>query len=170
MATLYELTGEYAGLLAQLNAAETDDEAAAIWQIMDGLQMDISVKAEAYARMIKNKEAEAAAFEKEAERLTALHDKAQAQANKMRESIRVAMIACETDTIPTTIGTWKTKLNPVKCDVVDIKKVPMTYLKKIEPPEFPFTVDKKKANADFMLTGEIIPGLNIERKIGISFK
>lgn len=170
MSTLYELTGEYAGLLAQLDVAETDEEAERIWNTIDGLQMDISAKAEAYARMIKIREAEAEAFQKEADRLTALHDKAQAQADKMRESIRTAMIACETDTIPTTIGTWKTSLNPVKCDVVDIKKVPMTYLKKIEPPEFPFTVDKKKANAHFKATGEIIPGLNHHRDISVTFK
>lgn len=170
MATLYELTGEYAGLLAQLDAAETDEDAAAIWKIIDGLQVDISYKAEAYARMIKIKEAEAAAFKKEANRLDALGDKAQAQADRMRESIRTTMITCGTEAIPTTIGTWKTKLNPVKCDVVDIKKVPMEFLKPIEPPDYPFTVDKKKANAHFNTTGEIIPGLNQHRDMSVTFK
>ena len=170
MATLYELTGEYAGLLAQLDAAESEEEAEEIWKTIDGLQMNISDKAEAYARVIKNKEANAAAFNKEAERLAALGAREKAQADKMKESIRLAMIACGTDNIPTSIGTWKTKLNPPKCDVVDIKQVPMTYLKKIEPPEFPYTVDRAKANKHFKETGEIIPGLNIHRDTSVSFK
>lgn len=170
MATLYELTGVYAGLMAQLEEAETEEEAAAIYAAMDGLEMDITVKAEAYAKVMKNKLADAEAYMKESTRLKELADAAKARAEKLKESIRLAMVQVGTTKIRTDIGVWKTRLNNPSCEVIDIRAVPEAYRKHIEPPEIPYTVDKKKANADFMLTGEIIPGLNIERKIGISFK
>lgn len=170
MASLYELTGAYAGLMAQLDYAETEEEAAAIWKTIDELEMPYTEKCEAYARRMQNKRAYAVGLRAEASRLKKLADAADADADRMQESIRQSMITLGVTDVPTTIGTWKTKVNPPSCEVVDIAKVPEEFRRPIEPPKIPYTVDKKKANDHFKLTGEIIPGLNIERKVSVSFK
>ena len=69
MATLYKLTDEYTDLLARLEAAEDDAETEAVWQEMDALEDDIVEKAEAYAPIMRNKQAEVEAFKAEKERL-----------------------------------------------------------------------------------------------------
>jgi hypothetical protein len=168
--TLYELTGEYADLMAQYESAETDEEAEAIWEQIDGLACDIAVKADAYARVMRNKLADSVAYQAEADRLSKLASREKTRAERLMESIRNAMIQVGATEIPTSIGTWKTKLNPPKCDVTDIKAVPEQFRVPIEPPEVPYTVDKAAAKKWFKETGEIIPGLNIEQKTAIVFK
>lgn len=168
--TLYELTGEYAELMARYENAETDEEAEQIWAQIDGLSCDITTKADAYARVMKNKLADAAGYKAEADRLAKLAKREEKQAERLQESIRSAMLQVGTGEIQTSIGTWKTKLNPPSCDVVDIGMVPEQFRVPIEPPEVPYTVDKMAAKKWFKETGEIIPGLNIEQKTTVVFK
>lgn len=168
--TLYELTGEYADLMMQYECAESDEEAERIWQQMDNLGCDITAKADAYARVMRNKLASAAGYKAESERLANLAERQEKQADRLKESIRNAMIQVGAGEIQTSIGTWKTKLNPPKCDVIDIAAVPERFRKPIEPPEIPYTIDKAAAKKWFKETGEIIPGLNIEQKTAVVFK
>lgn len=168
--TLYELTGEYAELMEQYEAAETDDEAEQIWAQIDSLSCDITTKADTYARVMKNKLADAAGYKAEADRLAKLAKREEAQAARLQESIRTAMIQVGAREIQTSIGSWRTKLNPPCCDVVDIGIVPEQFRKPIEPPEIPYTIDKAAAKKWFKETGEIIPGLNIEQKTAIVFR
>ena len=168
--TLYELTGEYAELMAQYEAAETDEEAEQIWAQIDSLGCDITTKADAYARVMKNKLADAAGYEAEAKRLAKLADREKKQAERLQESIRNAMIQVGVKEIQTSIGSWKTKLNPPGCDVVDINIVPEQFRVPIEPPKVPYTIDKAAAKRWHRETGEIIPGLNIEQKVSVTFR
>lgn len=168
--TLYELTGEYAELMNQFEAAETDEEAEAIWEQIDGLACDITTKADAYARVMRNKLADAMAYKAEADRLTKLAKREQAQAERLQESIRNAMIQVGAKEIQTSIGSWKTKLNPPSCDITDIKVVPEQFRVPIELPEVPYTIDKQAAKAWYRKTGELIPGLNIHQECSVVFK
>ena len=168
--TLYELTGDYAELMAQYEAAETDEEAEQIWAQIDSLGCDITTKADAYARVMKNKLADAAGYEAEAKRLAKLADREKKQAERLQESIRNAMIQVGAKEIQTSIGSWKTKLNPPGCDVVDINIVPEQFRVPIEPPTVPYTIDKAAAKRWFKETGELIPGLNIEQKVSVTFR
>lgn len=168
--TLYELTGEYADLMAQYENAETDEEAETLWQQIDSLACDITVKADAYAKVMRNKLAESAAYELEAKRLTKLADREKKQADRLQESIKNAMLQVGAKEIPTSIGTWRTKMNPPSCEVTDIKAVPEQFRKPIEMPEVMYTVDKQAAKAWYKSTGEIIPGLNIQQKQSVVFR
>ena len=78
MATLYELSAGYASLLDMYDQAETEDERAEILDMLASAEGDITEKAEAYARIMKNKQAEADAFKAEADRLTAKRKAAEA--------------------------------------------------------------------------------------------
>lgn len=168
--TLYELTGEYADLMAQYENAETDEEAETLWQQIDSLACDITVKADAYAKVMRNKLAESAAYELEAKRLTKLADREKKQADRLQESIKTAMLQVGAKEIPTSIGTWRTKMNPPSCEVTDIKAVPEQFRKPIEMPEVMYTIDKAAAKAWYKETGEIIPGLDIRQKQVVVFK
>ena len=168
--TLYELTGEYADLMRRYETAESDEEAEQIWREMEELSTDIGVKADAYARVMRNMLADAAGYRGEADRLGKLAVSKEKQAERLKESIRSAMIQVGAGEIRTTIGAWRTRLNPPSCNVTDIAAVPEQFRIPIQPPEIPYTVDKAAAKKWFKETGEIIPGLNIESKVGISFK
>ena len=168
--TLYELTGEYADLMAQYENAETDEEAETLWQQIDSLACDITVKADAYAKVMRNKLAESDAYRQEASRLTKLADRGKKQADRLQESIKTAMLQVGAKEIPTSIGTWRTKMNPPSCEVTDIKAVPEQFRKAIEPPEIPYTIDKAAAKKWFKETGEIIPGLDIQQRQVVVFK
>ena len=168
--TLYELTGEYADLMAQYENAETDEEAETLWQQIDSLACDITVKADAYAKVMRNKLAEYAAYDLEAARLKKLAEREKKQAERLQESIKNAMLQVGAKEIPTSIGTWRTKMNPPSCEVTDIKAVPEQFRKPIEMPEVMYTVDKQAAKAWYKSTGEIIPGLDIQQKQSVVFR
>ena len=168
--TLYELTGEYADLLSRYESAETDEEANEIWQELEAKGGDITAKADAYARVMKNMQADAVAYKAEADRLSKLSARMNKQAERLQESMRNAMIQIGAHEVQTSIGSWKTKLNPPKCDVTDIWAVPERFRVPIEPPEVPFTVDKAAAKREFKDTGEVFPGLNIHQETSVVFR
>lgn len=169
--TLYELTGEYQRLMYRYEIAETDEEAEAIWAEMDNMAGDIGMKADAYARVMRNKIAEAEAYQKEADRLEELAKRQQKTADRLKESIRQAMVQLGAKEIPTTIGIWKTRTNAPSCDVEKIEDVPEQFRKPLPPPKVPYTVDKDAAKKWWKDNGQqAIPGLHIERKVSVSFK
>ena len=154
----------------QYETAETYEEAEALWQQIDGLACDITTKADAYARVMQNKLADAAGYRAEADRLAKLAAREETQANRLKESIHNAMLQVGAREIQTSIGLWRAKLNPPSCDVVDIKSVPEQFRVPIKPPEVPYTVDKTAAKKWYRETGEIIPGLKIEQKVSVVFR
>ena len=168
--TLYELTGKYAELMERYETAETDDEAEAVWAEIEGCGGSIEDKADAYARVMRNKLADAAGYRAESDRLAKLADREEKQAERLRESMQNAMLQLGAAEMPTSIGTWKVKNNPPKCDITDINVVPEQFRKPIEPPAVPYTIDKAAAKKWFKDTGEIIPGLNIYQECSVVFK
>lgn len=170
MATLYEINGALAGLIAQLDLAETQEEYDAIVSAIDGLAIPYTEKLDAYAKRMQNKLAEADMYGKESQRLSDLQARCKAEADRMKQRVFDSMKSLNIPEVPTSIGTWKMKTNPPTCDVTDIKAVPEMFRKPITLPEIMYTVDKAKAKAHFKATGEIIPGLNIYRKEVVNLK
>lgn len=170
MATLYEINGALAGLIGQLDYAETQEEYDAIVAEIDGLAVPYTDKLDAYARRMQNKLGEAEMYGAEAQRLTDLQTKCKAEAERMKNRVFDSMKLLGITEVPTSIGTWKWKTNPLTCDVTDIKAVPEMFRKPIQLPEIMYTVDKAKAKAHFKATGEIIPGLNIYSKEVVNLK
>ena len=170
MATLYEINGALAGLIAQLDTAESQEEYDAIVAAIDGLAIPYTEKLDAYARRMQNKLGEAEMYGDEAKRLSDLQAKCKAEAERMKQRVFDSMKLLKIPEVPTSIGTWKMKINPPTCDVTDIKAVPEMFRKPIELPEIMYTVDKAKAKAHFKATGEVIPGLNIYRKEVVDLK
>jgi putative NADH-flavin reductase len=165
MATLYELSEGYAQMMAMYEQAETEAERADLLDLLAGAEGDITEKAEAYARIMKNKQAEAEGFKAEAERLTAKRKAAEAVVERMKEAITTAMMLVGAQEIGTTIGKWRLQENPWSCEVVDVDAVPEEWHIKVEDK-----IDKRGLVKHFQMTGEMMPGVEFHRSTGARFR
>lgn len=165
MATLYELSAGYAALLDMYDQAETDAERAGIMDMLASAEGDITEKAEAYARIMKNKQAEAEGFKAEADRLTAKRKAAEAVVDRMKEAITKAMMLVDVREIGTTIGKWRLQTNPWSCEVLDVNAVPEEWHIKVEDK-----IDRAGLVRHFNETGELIDGVEFHQSVGARFR
>lgn len=165
MATLYKLTDEYADLLSRLEAAEDEAEAEQIWQEMDALEGDIVEKAEAYARILRNKQAEAEAFKAEKDRLAGCQKAAENVVERLKARLLDSMNRLDLTDIQTGIGKWHIQMNPPSCQIMDEGAVPAEF--RVPQPD---KIDKAGILRHYKVTGELLPGVEISRSAGIRFK
>lgn len=165
MATLYELSEGYASLLDMYEQAETDAEREDLLDLLAGGEEDIADKAEAYARIMRNKQAEAEAFKAEAERLTAKRRSAEAVVDRLKEAITTAMMMVGTREISTSIGKWRLQDNPWSCEVLDIDAVPEEWHIHVEDK-----IDRAGLVKHFRTTGELVDGVEFHRTVGARFR
>lgn len=165
MATLYKLTEEYTELLDALDGAETNEEIAGIWEQIYGKEEDIVEKADAYARILRNKQAEAEMYKAEAERLTKRRKAAENCVERLKAWLLDNMQRMEITDIETGIGKWHVQLNPASCEVLDVDMVPAEY--HIPQPD---KIDSRGILQQYRKTGEIPSGVDIRQAVGIRFK
>lgn len=165
MASLYELTGAFADLLDRYDGAETEQEREEIIEALEGAGGDIAEKAEAYAKVIRTKEAEARAFKEEADRLSAKQSACENMAKRLKAALLDAMQLTNMTEIKTSIGKWRIQNNPASCQVTDLNAVPMEYHVKHED-----TIDRKAVLQHYKATGELLPGVEIRQEMGIRFR
>ena len=70
MASLYELSAEYAGFLDAYDNASCEEEAAEILQSLVDIHGELTEKAENYVKVIKNVQSDVDGYRAEAKRLT----------------------------------------------------------------------------------------------------
>lgn len=165
MATLYELSEGYAQLLDMYEQAETEAERADLLDLLANAEGDITEKAEAYARIMRNKQAEAEGYKAEADRLTAKRRAAEAVVERMKEAITTAMMMVGIREIGTTIGKWRLQDNPWSCEVVDVDAVPEEWHIKVDDK-----IDRAGLVKHFKMTGELIPGVEMKQTVGVRFR
>lgn len=165
MPNLYDLTGEYVSLYAQLEDCENEEQALTILNAITAVEADITDKAENYARVLRNKAAEAEMYAAEIKRLTERKRIAEAAADRLKENIRYAMELAGATEIRTTIGAWKIRTNPPSVQITDESAIPAEYLI-AQPPK----VDKKAILHAFKVNGEYVPGPDVVRTEGVQFK
>ena len=165
MPTLYDLSTAYATLLDQYDATEDEETRTLILDEIADMQGDISEKAEAYARIMRNKQAEADALKAEVDRLNAKRKAAENCVDRLKGALLDAMQIAETDTIPTTIGKWRIQKNPYSCEVVNPDEVPAEY----RTPQ-PDKIERQEMLKHYKETGEIIPGVEFKQTVGIRFR
>lgn len=163
--TLYELTGTFGMLSAALEEAETDEERDELIAQLEIAGISLAEKCDGYAKAMLNLNAEADALTAESKRLADLAARKSKAVERLKRGVLDAMKASEAEKIETSVGTWKTRLNPPKCVVTDVAKVPPEYLIP-QPP----TVDKKAILAAYKGTGEIIDGTDVIRAESVSFR
>lgn len=131
--TLYELTGDYARLLAMAEDPDTDPEVLA--DTMEAIQGEFDDKADAYACIIIQLTADADAVKKEADRLAARRKALQANADRVKKNLEAAMIAVDRKKFKTTLFSFGIQKNPprVVMDTDDITELPPEYVTVPEP-------------------------------------
>ena len=165
MPRLYELTDDYNSLCAQLDDCMSEQEAQEILEAITAVETDIVYKAENYARIIRNKTAEAEGYAMEIKRLTDRKKAAEAAVERLKNNLAYAMEIAGLEKITTTIGAWSKRLNPPSVQVTDEDEIPEEY--KIAQPA---KIDKKAILLAYKLNGEIIPGTDVVRTEGVQFR
>lgn len=165
MATMYMISEEYADLLSALEFAESEEEAAEIWQKLLDLEGDIVDKAEIYARIIRNKQVEAEGFKVEKQRLEKCQKAAENVIERLKQTLLNSMQLIDVNEIQTGIGKWRIQLNPPSCQIMDETEVPAEF--RIPQPD---KIDRAGILKHYKSTGELLPGVEITQSAGIRFR
>ena len=134
MASLYELTGDYLRAYDLIDTEEYDEDM--LMEILEELNDDIEVKAEGYAKVMKNLSAEAEALKKEEERLYARRKAKENAVSRMKKSLQEAMEATGKTKFKTELFSFNIQAN-----------APSVMLHK-DPVEIPAEYQKVTIEAD----------------------
>ena len=154
-----------------LEDCETDEQAMEIIAQIDAVTNDISIKAEAYAKIRMNLKAQAEElsakakiFRDEADRLSSKAKSAENNIQRMNERLLFAMEIAGLRQLPTPIGKFYTQ-KTTRVEVLDAWAVPEIYATPQEPK-----VDKAAIKMAFGMTGEIPDGCDIVVSEGLRFR
>lgn len=165
MASLYDLGFELTDLVAQYEAAGSPDEGDEIWQKIEATESAIDVKVDAYAKLLKNAEADIEAYSTEIKRLTAMKQGANKLIDRLKASMMATMEMLGKSKYNTSIGTWTLRLNPPRVEILDTDKVPEEY--RVHQPD---TINKSAILATWKQTGEIVDGSDVVQDKRVQFR
>jgi len=143
MSTLYELKSEWMTLLDML---EEGADPEVIEATLEGIDAEIEIKADNYARIIRQLEADVAALKSEIERMTERKKSLENNISRLKANLQDAMIVTGKEKFKTDLFSFGIQNNPPKVVIDDYAKIPVEYLIAQEPK-----VDNK-AIKDFLST------------------
>ena len=152
MSTLYELTNDFMMLLEMAEDPDTDPEA--LQDTMEALSMDIEDKADGYAKVIRQLEANVAACKAEILRLKTVATVMENNIKRMKGNLQDSMELTGKRKFKTPLFSFGIQKNPpsLVLDELNTNNIPGEYLIPQEPK-----VDTAKMKADlkngFDLTG-----------------
>lgn len=162
---MYELTTAYNEVLDAVMGAEAGDDLVGLMAQLDDIDEAWEMKAENYAKFLRETQARAEAAKAEADRLTARRKRLEALEESLLARMKFAMKARGLGIAETSIGTWKIGKGRESVEVLDAAKVPDEYLVYAAP-----TVSKTAIMAAYKATGEIVPGTEIKRNESFGLK
>ena len=146
MANIYELTQDYLRLLEMAEDPELDPEVIAdTFEAIDG---ELEIKAENYAKVMKNLEGDIAALKAEEERLSKKRKAIENNIKRMKLALQEAMEITGKTKFKTELFSFGIQKNApsVVIDAADIRDIPEEYLK-FKEPEIDKTAIKNAINA-----------------------
>ena len=165
MSTLYELTDEYLRFLDEVDA---DDEA--FIDTLESIEGEIEDKADNYAKLIKEFEAEAEKFDKESKRLADKRDAIKNKVSRMKRSLEQAMIVTGKTKFKTELFSFGIQKNTPSVvlsfddkDAAEVDKLPDRFVKVTK------TVNKT-AIKDAINAGEDIGFAHLEQSESIRIR
>lgn len=143
MATIYELTDEYVDLLNMLEDPELDPEVLA--DTMEGLSGEIEAKADGYAKVIAELNAEIAGLKAEIERMTNRKTTMENNVKYLKSTLQFAMETTGKTKFKTELFSFGIQKNPasVVIDEPYLENIPDKYLIPQDPK-----IDKVKIKED----------------------
>lgn len=143
MSTLYELTNDFMMLLEMAEDPDTDPEA--LQDTMEALSMDIEDKADGYAKVIRQLEANVAACKAEINRLKTYVTTMENSKARFKDNLQSTMEVTGKRKFKTPLFSFSVKKNPpsLVLDELDTARIPADYLIPQEPK-----VDTEKLKND----------------------
>lgn len=163
--TLYELGTEYAAIMAGIEAAETDEERKELEDQLLTFDGEIVDKAENYARIIKNIEAEAKALRDEEKRLADMRRTRENLIDRLKGRMQDVMMMDDLREIRTGIGKFTIVKNPLHCEVVNPDEVPQEW--HIPQPD---KINQRGLIDWYKKTSELVPGVEFASGYGLRFR
>lgn len=157
MASLYELTGDYAKFAEIAQQGDLDDDMQAMLDdALANLADDIEVKLEGYAKVIKNFESDIEGLKKEENRLAGKHKTLENRVKSMKTAMRDAMIATGKLKVKGDLFSFTVRNNApsVVMDEQYIENIPEKYLVPQEPK-----IDRKLLAEDLKADGAALEGI-----------
>ena len=157
MASLYELTGDYAKFAEIAQQGDLDDDMQAMLDdALANLADDIEVKLEGYAKVIKNFESDIEGLKKEEDRLAGKRRTLENRVKSMKTAMRDAMIATGKLKVKGDLFSFTVRNNApsVVMDEQYIENIPEKYLVPQEPK-----IDKKLLAEDLKADGAALEGI-----------
>lgn len=129
--TLYEITGDYLKLLEMLTEEENLEEQA-VKDTLEGIEGELEIKAENYAKIIKELLAEADKFKKEKERLEARQQTCENRAKFLKETLFNSMQITGRTKFKTGLFSFSIQKNGgvQPLEIISDADIPEEYLKK----------------------------------------
>lgn len=155
MATIYELTEEYAYLLELAEDPDVDPET--LEGTLEALGGEIEEKADGYARVMKQLEADAASLKAEEKRLATRRMTCENNIRRMKEALQFAMEATGKTKFKTELFSFGIQKNPAKLVIDDEKAIPHDFW--ITPDPIP----DNKALKESLKEGFVINGCHLEQ-------
>lgn len=146
MASLYDLTGDYARFSELMEMEElTPEQAEMLKDALDNMAVDIEDKLENYAKIIKNFESDIEGLKAEEARLASKRKTLENNIRNMKARMTDAMIATGKTKIKGSLFSFNMQKNTpsVVIDEAYIENIPSEYLIAQEPK-----IDKKKLAED----------------------
>ena len=128
---LYELTGQYLELEEMAANGEIDEQTFV--DTMESITEDIKSKADGYARVIRNLEANVEAYKNEEERLYSKRKTLENNIKRMKSNLQYCMCVTGERKFKTELFSFNVKKNPKKLVVDKIEAVPEEFLIMQEP-------------------------------------
>jgi len=153
MSTLYELTEDYMNLLALAEDPDIDEQA--FLDTLDGIEGAIEIKAENYAKIMRQLEADAAACDAESKRLKTKSKTIENNIRRMKQALQFAMQATGKTKFKTQLFSFYIQKNSasVVMDEQYIENIPERFLVRKDPEI------NRKAIRDAINAGEDLEGL-----------
>lgn len=140
MSTLYELTAD---LIALLDMADDPDVEEDIWKdTFEGVQGEFEIKAEGYAKVMKEIDSQVASLDAEIKRLKARKETMEHSSTRIKKALEEAMRAIDKPKFKTDLFSFNIQKNPASLQIrsdVDIYSIPADFIKFAEPE-----IDKAK--------------------------
>ena len=146
MATLYELTAEYQQLLEL--AEDPEVEAQVIADTLEGLDGEIEIKADGYARVIRQLEADSAALKCEEERLAKRRRTIENNISNMKQNLQASMMIMGKTKFKTELFSFNTRKNPASVIITDESRVTHDFMIP-QPPKIDKKAIKQALNEGF---------------------
>lgn len=151
--TLYELTTEYMELLAMLEDPDVDDELIA--DTLEGIDGELEVKADGYARVMRQMDADAKVIKAEEERLANRRKSLENRAANLKSRLQQMMEITGKVKFKTELFSFGIQKNPaaVVIDEHYIENIPEEYLIRQDPK-----IDRAKLKED-LKAGKDLDGI-----------